>query len=149
MLKNMDELYDYIYSFINIEKGQKLNKKTKDVYTLNNIINILKYFNNPHHNQKIIHISGTKGKGSVTLFISYLLKNLNYNVSTFMSPHLININERFLHNLNEIIDEEIIDLTNEIKYVLDKNKLVPSTFELMFIIFLLFARKKKFRLSCY
>lgn len=143
MLKNMDELYDYVYSFINIEKGQKLNKKTKEVYTLKNINEILKHFNNPQENQKIIHVSGTKGKGSVTLLISHLLKRMKFNVSTFISPHLININERFLNNLNEISDEELLEITNEVKTVIDENNLLPTTFELLFVVFLLFAGKKK------
>jgi len=143
MIKNINELYDYIYSFINIEKGQKLNKKTKVIYSLDNIIKILKCFDNPQSNQKIIHITGTKGKGSVTLFISLMLRKLNYNVSTFMSPHLVDINERFLFNMKEITDDELIELTNQVREVLDENHLVPTTFELIFLIFLLFARRKK------
>ncbi|GKT26715.1 Folylpolyglutamate synthetase like protein [Aduncisulcus paluster] len=43
-----------------------------------------------------IHISGTKGKGSTSLVASSILKSAGNRVGTFMSPHLVDIRERFL-----------------------------------------------------
>lgn len=142
MLKNIDESLDYIYSFIDLEKTEKKYKEN-NTYSLDNIKNILSYFNNLHKKNKIIHIAGTKGKGSVSYYISYLLNILGFSTTSFLSPHLIEVNERILFNGNKIENNELIQLTDEIKTILEKNDLRPTTFELFFIVFLLFSQKKR------
>ncbi|HPO48811.1 MAG TPA: Mur ligase family protein [Spirochaetota bacterium] len=140
MLQNIKETLDYIYSFVNLESN--LNEKYLDKeYSLTNIENILKYFDNPHKNIKIIHIAGTKGKGSVSLMISKLLIELGFFTCTFLSPHLVNPNERILYNLKEIGDDRLINITNQIKIILEKNNLCPTTFEIFFLIFLIFSKE--------
>lgn len=142
MLNTIKETLDYIYSFVNLESN--LTKKYLDKeYSLDNIVNILHYFNNPQNDKKIIHIAGTKGKGSTTLMISKLLIDMGYSVATFVSPHLIRTNERILSNLDEISDEELIRITNFIKDVVEKNNLKPTTFELFFLIFLIYGSEKR------
>lgn len=139
MFNNIKDALDYVYSFINLEKDSTQNDK----YSLDNILNIIKYFNNPHHNKKIIHIAGTKGKGSVTLLISKMLTLVGYSVATFISPHLIRPNERILFNLEEISDDELLDIINRVEEIISKNSLKPTTFEFFFIIYLLYADIKK------
>ncbi|MCK4798091.1 MAG: hypothetical protein KAT05_11960 [Spirochaetes bacterium] len=143
MLKTIDQAFDYIYSFINLEKKEESKYISPTVYSLDNIKNIIKHFDFPYKKQKIFHIAGTKGKGSVSIIISALLNLLGYNTTNFLSPHLINPNERFLYNLNPITNKDIIHITNVIKTKLMKNNLIPTTFELFFILFLLFANKMK------
>ena len=43
---------------------------------------------------KIIHVSGTKGKGSVCAFAESILRNCGYKTGFFSSPHLIEVVER-------------------------------------------------------
>ena len=43
---------------------------------------------------KAIHIAGTNGKGSLTEMITKILINAGYTVGKFISPHLIQYNER-------------------------------------------------------
>jgi len=141
MLQDIKETLDYIYSFVNLESNISA-KYLNNEYSLENIHNILKYFNNPHENKKIIHIAGTKGKGSTSLMITKLLVKLGFNVATFVSPHLVRPNERILYNLNEIADKELIEITNNIKEIIDENSLKPTTFEIFFLIYLLFSVNK-------
>lgn len=143
VLKSIKEVCEYIYSFINLEKNENYNTRTQNIYSLDNVKCLLKYFNNPEQNQNIIHIAGTKGKGSVSILISHLLNLLNITTTTFLSPHLVNINERFLYNLDSINDKELISLTNFIKKIISKNNLNPTVFELLFILYLLFSKNKK------
>ena len=99
-MTNIDQALDYIYSFINLEKSE--DKYNKDnIYSLDKIKILLKKFNSPEKDQKIIHIAGTKGKGSTAILLSKLLTESGFNVTTFLSPHLINPNERFLYNLKD------------------------------------------------
>ncbi|HOF01566.1 MAG TPA: Mur ligase family protein [Spirochaetota bacterium] len=141
MIKNIDDAYDYIYSFINLEN--KIEKKyLNKEYSLDNIKNIIRYFNIDTESFKIYHVAGTKGKGSVAYFISQFLYYSGQDCASFLSPHLIKPNERILFNLKAIGDEELIDLCSEIKDKLLRSNFMPTTFELFFLIFLLYSKKK-------
>ncbi|MBR9690095.1 bifunctional folylpolyglutamate synthase/dihydrofolate synthase, partial [Candidatus Woesearchaeota archaeon] len=74
-------LYDkdlkYLYSLQTW--GSKLGlKRTRDA---------LKAFSNPQNDLKIIHITGTNGKGSTAAFLSQVLIDAGYKVGTFVSPY--------------------------------------------------------------
>lgn len=141
MINNIDDAYNYIYSFINIEN--KIDKKYLDKeYSLDNIKNIIQYFNIDTESFKIYHVAGTKGKGSVTYFISQFLYYSGHDCAAFLSPHLIKPNERILFNLIPIGDEELIALCAEVEDKLLQSNFVPTTFELFFLIFLLYSKKK-------
>lgn len=136
----MDETLDYIYSFTNLEKS---DVKFSSNYTLDNITTICNHFGNPQNNLKFIHIAGTKGKGSTSFLITRLLLECGYNTLTFTSPHLIRTNERIQYNMMAIPDHYFIDITNDIKTVLEKNHLIPTTFELFFLIALFYGLRKE------
>lgn len=51
-------------------------------------------FDHPEQTLKAIHIAGTNGKGSLTEMITKILINAGYTVGKFISPHLIQYNER-------------------------------------------------------
>ena len=62
---------------------------------------------NPHQNLNIIQVAGTNGKGSTCAMIANVLKNANYKVGLFTSPHLIHVNERIRVNGQPISDSDI------------------------------------------
>ena len=68
---------------------------------LENIICLLNKIGNPQNNLKCIHVAGTNGKGSVSYMLSKLLKEENYRVGLFTSPHLLTFRERI--QLNNIM----------------------------------------------
>ncbi|MCG8571142.1 MAG: hypothetical protein MJB14_13495 [Spirochaetes bacterium] len=140
MFQTVDSALDYIYSFINLENNLK-NRYIKKEYSLDNIRKILKFLGNPEKNKKIIHIAGTKGKGSTSLFITRLLNQLNYQTVTFLSPHLIHPQERIQINLKPIDDKSLIAITNDIYKKIQNTDLIPTTFELFFLISLLAGEK--------
>eukprot|EP00892_Ulva_mutabilis_P005267 jgi/Ulvmu1/3111/UM015_0151.1 len=43
---------------------------------------------------RVLHIAGTKGKGSTAAFASSILANCGYKVGSFTSPHLCDVRER-------------------------------------------------------
>lgn len=144
MFQNIENALDYIYSFTNLEKsGTSISPGSPtSCYSLDNIQNILECMGNPHKGLKFIHIAGTKGKGSTSLFITRLLLECGYNTLTFTSPHLIRTNERIMYNMMEISDDDLIDITNSLKAVFDGNNLTPTTFELFFLIALMYGLQK-------
>ena len=49
----------------------------------------------PDENEKIIHVAGTNGKGSVCAYLCSILTQAGYRVGMFTSPHLVEMRERF------------------------------------------------------
>lgn len=61
-----------------------------------------------------VHITGSKGKGSVACMIAQILSGSG-NVGLMTSPHILKFNERFRVNGNCITDEEFCELTEKTK----------------------------------
>ncbi|MFH1978631.1 MAG: folylpolyglutamate synthase/dihydrofolate synthase family protein [Candidatus Aenigmatarchaeota archaeon] len=75
----------------------------------------LKKFGNPEKELKIIHITGTNGKGSVGAMIQSILQDAGYKVGFFTSPHLITLRERIRINNRLISEQELVDLFLKVK----------------------------------
>ncbi len=81
----------------------------------------------------IYHVAGTNGKGSVVYAISHMLRSGGHRVGTFISPHIIDYNERILFNGKPISDEDV----KRIFYVLESRLSESdelSFFEITFLI---------------
>ena len=128
-MNNINEALNYIYSFM----GKKnLHKNSfNHINNVKEILNILKY----KQTFKIIHITGTKGKGSTTLVLSNMLKFAGYKTASFVSPHIINVRERIAINNQWISEEDFTNITKKIKNILEENKIYNITvFEIFTII---------------
>lgn len=84
----------------------------------------------------IIHIAGTNGKGSLCAYTSQILIDMGYRVGTFISPHLVEINERICINMIPISDEEFGYLAEFVRektnLLAEKNFVRPTYFEFLF-----------------
>lgn len=131
-MNNINEALNYIYSFMGKKNYKNLHKNNfNHINTVKEILNILEY----KQTFKIIHITGTKGKGSTTLVLSNMLKFAGYKTASFVSPHIINVRERIAINNQWISEEDFIDITKKIKNILEKNKIYNITvFEIFTII---------------
>ena len=128
-MNNINEALNYIYSFM----GKKnLHKNSfNHINNVKKILNILKY----KQTFKVIHITGTKGKGSTTLVLSNMLKSAGYKTASFVSPHIINVRERIAINNQWISEEDFINITKKIKNILEEKKIYNITvFEIFTII---------------
>lgn len=108
------ETLKYLDSFTNYEKIglEKIDKE----FNLDKLKDVLAKLGNPEDKYKSIHIAGTKGKGSVSVFTAAILESCGYKVGLFTSPHLVSPCERIKIN-GKMIDEK--NLTNCF------NKLLP------------------------
>lgn len=128
-MNNINEALNYIYSFM----GKKnLHKNSfNHINNVKEILNILGY----KQTFKVIHITGTKGKGSTTLVLSNMLKSAGYKTASFVSPHIINVRERIAINNQWISEEDFINITKKIKNILEEKKIYNITvFEIFTII---------------
>ena len=128
-MNNINEALNYIYSF--------MGKKNLHKNSFNHINNVKEILNISGYKQtfKIIHITGTKGKGSTTLVLSNMLNFAGYKTASFVSPHIINVRERIAINNQWISEEDFISITKKIKNILEENKIYNITvFEIFTII---------------
>ncbi|KAL6777721.1 FPG2 [Auxenochlorella protothecoides x Auxenochlorella symbiontica] len=56
------------------------------------------------HKLSVIHIAGTKGKGSTAAMVENMLRQCGYTTGLFTSPHLMDVRERIRIN-GELVDE--------------------------------------------
>ena len=107
---------------------------------LDSITFIANHFGNPQNNFKSIHIAGTNGKGSSANMIASVLKESNYKVGLYTSPHLIDFRERIKINGKKISKFYVIKFVNENFLFLKKNKF--SFFEITFALATSFFSRK-------
>jgi dihydrofolate synthase len=104
--------------FVNHEQRgvpKNAGTNTKQGFDLERMRLLLKEgFENPHEKNKykIVHVGGTKGKGTVLTLIKSVLERSGYRVGTYKSPHVHSFAERIRVN-GESNDEELCDLFNE------------------------------------
>ena len=121
---NFKESIDWLYSFK--QYGSKLG--------LERISYLVEQLGNPQNNIKIVHVTGTNGKGSVCKFIGSILQTAGYAVGVYISPHLECFSERIVVDGKEISEEDIVVLTEKIKPVVDdmiKKNSTPTFFEIV------------------
>ncbi|XP_027334737.1 folylpolyglutamate synthase isoform X4 [Abrus precatorius] len=98
-------------------------------------------------NMKIIHVAGTKGKGSTCTFTESILRNCGFHTGLFTSPHLIDIRERFRLDGVEICEEKFLAYFwwcyNRLKEKTDENVPMPTFFHFLALLaFKIFAAEQ-------
>jgi dihydrofolate synthase/folylpolyglutamate synthase len=90
-------------------------------FKLDRIKIALDFLENPERKLKnVIHIAGTNGKGSTMAFLEKILLESGFSVSSYISPSLIELNERFRINSFDIKDELLLENIDEVEGILTK-----------------------------
>jgi dihydrofolate synthase / folylpolyglutamate synthase len=74
---------------------------------LDNVRRLLRELDLPGKNQRIVHIAGTNGKGSVSAMIDSVCRAQGYRTGLFISPHLVTYRERIRVNGQMIARDEV------------------------------------------
>ena len=83
----------YITEFIDYERSPDFSRQAR-LYNLNRISRLLALLGNPQERLRVVHVAGSKGKGSTAALISSILSRAGYKTGLFTSPHLITPRER-------------------------------------------------------
>lgn len=99
---------------------------------LERIQRLLADLGNPHHSVPVIHVAGTNGKGSVCAYLSAVLTEAGYRVGRYISPHLVDWNERICLNEQPISTDAFRELLLRIKAAIpEKREDSPTQFEVI------------------
>ena len=104
----------YILGLTNYEKSLKELYSPGNV-DLERVRELLKRLGSPESGLGIVHIAGTKGKGSTAAMISSVLQKAGYRVGLFTSPHLHTFRERVQVNREPISAEDFAGAMEKVK----------------------------------
>ena len=131
---------DYLYSFVDYSLKHS-SELAKAEFNLDRMFALMELLGNPQTKYPVIHVAGTKGKGSVSALCASALQAAGYHVGLYTSPHLMDYVERIQVNGESISHEQMIELVEEIKPSVAK---IPklTTFEITTALgFLAFAKQ--------
>ena len=89
---------------------------------------------NPQNDLKIIHVTGTNGKGSTCAMIEMVLVKAGYKVGKFSSPWIEKINEYICINAEAISDDDFAEAISAAKEFADKMNDPPTEFEVVTVV---------------
>lgn len=84
-------------------------------FALQSVQQLLARVGNPHHHLRIVHITGSKGKGSTALLTEAILQASGRRTGTFTSPHLQRWTERFRINGRELDEERFVAVLEQLR----------------------------------
>ncbi len=143
--QTVDEGFAYIESFTNLERT---TNSTIRNYRLDRMRSLLEFFDNPQRTLRLLHIAGTKGKGSTGLYLASILSEAGYRTGFYASPHVSSYTERITDAGAPFEDALYIEMINRIASRLvsfPRSTLParsnPTTFELLTLLGLLTFRE--------
>ncbi|MDE0269530.1 MAG: Mur ligase family protein [Acidimicrobiaceae bacterium] len=112
-----DKAIDYLYSLVNYEtiphagriEGLRVDTTRK----------LMWYTGDPHKAYRVIHVTGTNGKGSAVQMIAQLLQSMGLRVGMFTSPHLVETTERIKVNNTPVTPAIFGELVGDIARIAD------------------------------
>ncbi|MHC4975381.1 MAG: bifunctional folylpolyglutamate synthase/dihydrofolate synthase [Planctomycetota bacterium] len=118
----------------------RVRRISRDEFKLDRIKALLTALENPQDSLRIVHIAGTKGKGSTSVMVASCLESCQYTVGLFTSPHLVDLRERITINGHMIPYNAFTELMQRVTKAegeIEKKHGIPTYFEMMTAIAML------------
>lgn len=131
---------NYLYSFVDYSL-KHASELAKADFNLDRMRVLMALLGNPQEKYPILHVAGTKGKGSTSALMASALTAAGYRSGLYTSPHLQDYVERIQINGLPISHHELVELVEQVKPAVARIPLL-TTFEITTAIgFLCFAQK--------
>jgi len=138
--KAYNKALDYLYSFVDYSL-KKSSELAKADFNLDRMRVLMAVLGNPQDSFPIIHVAGTKGKGSTSALIASALSAGGYKTGLYTSPHLQDYVERIQVDGLPVSHARLVDLVEKIKPAVESVPLL-TTFEITTAIaFLYFSHQ--------
>ena len=109
---NYTEALDKLLTLTDLERVSGQVPHTRR-YDLGRMAALLEGLGNPHLKTPTVHITGTKGKGSVAAIIASVLAAQGYSPGLFTSPHLHTFRERIRFGGEPVSEPEFASLVED------------------------------------
>ncbi|HEY7152465.1 MAG TPA: folylpolyglutamate synthase/dihydrofolate synthase family protein [Gemmataceae bacterium] len=134
-----DEARAWWYGLINFEQRTPLAADLK----LDHMRALLAQLGNPHRRLRIVHVAGSKGKGSTAAMLAAILRRAGYRSGLFTSPHLCRVEERFQVDGQPITTAELTTLLDDVRRAASASPIPYTFFEVATAVgFLHFVRRR-------
>ena len=151
-LQGRQQAIDYLMGRINYERTTRVPYGERQ-FKLDRMRNLARRLGSPHARLPVVHIAGSKGKGSTSIFISQVLAEAGYRTGLFTSPHLQRLEERIIVDGRELDGAQLSNLVEQVVPVVDEMDRqarqaespddVPTFFEILTIIAMLHFQQQQ------
>src|SRR5690349_14526866 len=90
-----DSALAFLHSRIDYERTAAVPYGNRD-FRLDRMRELLARLGHPERGQQIVHVAGTKGKGSTAAMTAAMLSAAGYRTGLYTSPHLHHVEERLV-----------------------------------------------------
>ena len=97
---------------------------------LENIQRLFRELDIPAKGQRVVHVAGTNGKGSVCAMIDAICRAHGYRTGLFTSPHLVTYRERIQVDGEMIAEEKVAEGLTTIRKLISDWEPHPTFFEI-------------------
>jgi dihydrofolate synthase/folylpolyglutamate synthase len=130
-ISKYQDALDYLYNFVDFSKTHQENIAPEN-FSLERMFTLMEALNNPQNEYPCIHIAGTKGKGSVSVFCAFALQASGYKVGLYTSPHL--------QYREPVSEQDFVEIVNELQPIVESIPGLTSYEIQTAIAFIYFAR---------
>jgi len=112
--RRYQETLHYLLDRVNFEKSTD-RACTQNNFQLARMAYLLELLENPQLAAPVIHVAGTKGKGSVCWLLAEAFRRNGLRTGLFTSPHLVDLEERFAIDSQAIEPGELVEIVDQIR----------------------------------
>lgn len=110
---------EYLLSRIDYERAVNVPYHRREFH-LERMYDLLARLGNPHQALEVVHIAGTKGKGSTAAMIASILSAAGYRTGLYTSPHLDRIEERLMIDGTACSADEFVALLENVRPIVEE-----------------------------
>jgi dihydrofolate synthase/folylpolyglutamate synthase len=135
-----EEALDFLYSFVDYGVV-RADKYAPETFNPDRMADFLRALGDPHMHYPVVHVAGTKGKGSVAALCASVLQAGGYRTGFYTSPHLFDFCERAQIDGQYMAREAVAEIVSEMQPLVPAHPGI-TTFELTTALaFSYFARQ--------
>ncbi|MDX9899835.1 MAG: bifunctional folylpolyglutamate synthase/dihydrofolate synthase, partial [Spirochaetia bacterium] len=143
IFNDADSVYAYLDRYLNFERKVKATE-----YRLDRMESLQRLFDYPDRAYRVVHVAGSKGKGSTATMLASIMKAAGKRVGLYTSPHLLSFTERIAIDGEPVTNDILLACAEELSSVMEHRTEddfpggeSPTYFELLTMLGFLCFRK--------
>ena len=114
MSSSYEDAVTRLLGLVDHERSAPVQPRQKRIYDLRNVERLLARMGNPHRRRGVVHVAGTKGKGSTAAMVESIARAAGYSTGFYSSPHLHSFCERIRRDGEPVSRQQFADLTDTV-----------------------------------